>query len=97
MNDENFMDRYKFFYSEIAPRINLYRIKIGGVFPVMGFTKTGSTSSINMKVYGTYKFKNFENSPLAGSFNIIDEQPVDYVMVSSPSGAVKVTNNIFKM
>lgn len=72
MNDQNFAERYKFFYDEIAPHIELYRVKVGDIFTIMSFTKTGYSSSVNLKVYGTYHFKSFENSPVAGNFNIMD-------------------------
>lgn len=72
MNDENFAERYKFFYDEIAPHIELYKVKVGDIFTIMSFTKTGYSSSVNLKVYGTYHFKSFENSPVAGNFNIMD-------------------------
>ncbi|HVJ66147.1 MAG TPA: FtsX-like permease family protein [Bdellovibrionota bacterium] len=72
MNDESFMARYDFFYKEIAPHILLYKIKVGDTFAITGFTKSGYSSSVNMKVYGTYRFKSFESSPLAGTLNIMD-------------------------
>ncbi|MBY0470401.1 FtsX-like permease family protein [bacterium] len=72
MNDSNFMERYKFFYEEIAPKIVLYKVRVGDVFPVTAFSDSGYSVSVNMKVYGTYHFKSFENSPIAGNFNIMD-------------------------
>ncbi|MBI4403687.1 MAG: ABC transporter permease [Deltaproteobacteria bacterium] len=36
------------------------------------FTKAGFTSSVNVRVYGTYRFKSFESSPIAGNFDLID-------------------------
>jgi ABC-type lipoprotein release transport system permease subunit len=72
MNDANFPERYKFFYDEIAPHVVLYKVKVGDTFSVTAYTKTGYASSVNLKVYGTYRFKSFENSPIAGNFNILD-------------------------
>jgi ABC-type lipoprotein release transport system permease subunit len=72
MADENFSDRYRFFYDEIAPKIILYKVRIGDVFPVTAFSKSGYSSSVNMKVYGTYRFKSFESSPIAGNFSLMD-------------------------
>jgi ABC-type lipoprotein release transport system permease subunit len=72
MNDDNFMQRYQYFYDHIADKIILYKIKIGDVFPLKTVTKAGYSSSINMKVYGVFKYKNFEHSPIAGNFNIMD-------------------------
>ncbi len=72
MTDENFNERCRFFYSEVAPHLVLYKIGVGDVFPITAFSKTGYASSVNMKVYGTYRFKSFESSPIAGSFNVMD-------------------------
>lgn len=70
--DENFQERYDFFYKEIAPHVVLYRVGIGEILPLNAFTKTGSVNSVNIKVYGTFRFKSFENSPLAGNFSLMD-------------------------
>jgi len=72
MDDSNFMERYKFFYDEIAPHILLYRVKVGDTFAITGYTKSGYSSSVNLKVYGTYRFKSFESSPVAGAVSIMD-------------------------
>jgi ABC-type lipoprotein release transport system permease subunit len=72
IDDANFMERYRFFYDEIAPHILLYRVKVGDTFAVTAFTKSGYSSSVNLKVYGTYRFKSFESSPLAGALNVMD-------------------------
>jgi hypothetical protein len=72
MDDSNFLSRYDFFYQEIAPKIVLYRVKIGDTIPLSTFTRSGYVSSANLHIYGTFRFKNFENSPLVGSYNLID-------------------------
>ena len=72
MNDSNFKDRYKFFYDEVAPKIILYKIKVGDLFPLQTVTKNGYAKSINVKLYGIFKYKNFEDSPLMGHYNIMD-------------------------
>jgi ABC-type lipoprotein release transport system permease subunit len=72
MNDANFMERFNFFYAEIAPHVLLYRVKVGDTFAITAFTKSGYSSSVNMKVYGTYRFKSFESSPLAGALSVMD-------------------------
>ncbi len=72
MNDENFLTRYDFFYSDIAPHVLLYRVKVGENLPLSAFTKSGSSTAVNIKVYGTFRFKSFENSPLAGNFSVMD-------------------------
>ena len=47
-------------------------MQVGDVLPLNAFTKAGSSTSVNIKVYGTFRFKSFENSPLAGNFSLMD-------------------------
>lgn len=72
MKEENFMARYDFFYKDMAPYFQLYKVAIGDVIPLTAMTKLGSSSAVNIKVWGTFHFKSFENSPLAGNFSLID-------------------------
>lgn len=72
MQEENFLIRYDFFYKEMAPYFQLYKIAVGDVIPLTAMTKLGSSSAVNVKVWGTFHFKSFENSPLAGNFSLID-------------------------
>ncbi|MCO4760198.1 MAG: FtsX-like permease family protein [Myxococcales bacterium] len=72
MNDTSFSDRYALFYKEIAPRIRLYRAKIGDVLTVRGEGAGGYAKSTNMKIYGVFQFRGLEKSILAGAVNIID-------------------------
>jgi ABC-type lipoprotein release transport system permease subunit len=72
MDDTNLLERIDYFYENIAPHVVLYKVKVGDTFTVTSFSKTGYASSVNLKVYGTYKFKSFESSPLASGFNMMD-------------------------
>lgn len=72
LTDQNFRERYRFFYDHIAPAIQLYKIGVGEVIPLTAMTKLGSSAAISVKVWGTFRFKSFENSPLAGNFSLID-------------------------
>ncbi|MCY1076219.1 ABC transporter permease [Archangium lansingense] len=72
MDDANFDTRYQQFYSELAPLLNLYRIRLGNELPITAFTRTGYSRSANVKVYGTYEFSGMEKSQLAGSINLVD-------------------------
>lgn len=72
ITDLNFSERYKYFYDRIAPHILLYKVKVGDIVPLTAFTKLGTSSAVNIKIYGTFHFKSFKNSPLAGNFSIID-------------------------
>ncbi len=72
VNDENFAARYKFFYSQMAPEIDLYRLKPGDAISIKAFTKSGFVQSVNLKIYGTFQFKGLEKSGLAGGVSLID-------------------------
>ncbi len=71
-DDANFKERYTWFYSDIAPLVELYRLKPGEMLTVKGYTKTGFVQSVNVKVYGTYQFKGLERSELAGGWSLMD-------------------------
>lgn len=70
--DSNFAERYKFFYAELAPLVELYRLKPGDFLPIKSFTKGGYMQSVNVKVYGTFRFKGLEKSGLAGGASLMD-------------------------
>jgi ABC-type lipoprotein release transport system permease subunit len=71
-DDQNFHARYDFFYRELAPDLELYRVRIGDTLTVKAFTQSGYVQSANLKVYGTYSFKGLEKSPQAGLVNMMD-------------------------
>jgi ABC-type lipoprotein release transport system permease subunit len=71
-DDKNFSERYAFFYKELAPQLELYRIRIGDSLMIKTFTKSGYVQSANLKVYGTYTFQGLERSPQAGAINMMD-------------------------
>lgn len=72
MTDENFDERYAYFYRELAPSLELYRVRIGDPLTIKAFTRSGYVQSANLKVYGTFSFKGLEKSPQAGSLNMMD-------------------------
>ncbi len=72
MNDDNFYQRYDFFYEHIAPHIILYQVKIGDILTIRAFTRSGYSTAVNVKVYGTYRFKGMEKSALAGAYSLMD-------------------------
>jgi ABC-type lipoprotein release transport system permease subunit len=71
-DDANFQDRYDFFYRELAPDLELYRVRIGDVLTIKAFTKSGYVQSVNVPVYGTFQFEGLEKSALAGALNLMD-------------------------
>jgi ABC-type lipoprotein release transport system permease subunit len=72
VNDGNFARRYRFFYDQLAPSLQLYRIKIGDMLTIKSFTKSGYVQSVRLKVYGTYAFEGLEDSHISGELNIMD-------------------------
>lgn len=68
----NFDARYAFFYAEVAPKIELYRINVGDVVPLQSFTRRGYVKAVNVKVWGTFQFEGIEDSDLAGVVNLSD-------------------------
>lgn len=70
--DENFLARNTIFYRDIAPLLELYRIRIGDTLTIKAFTRTGYVQSVNVRVYGTFRFKGLEGSLLAGGLNLMD-------------------------
>jgi ABC-type lipoprotein release transport system permease subunit len=72
LDDSNFESRYEFFYSKIAPLITLYRMKVGDVFPITAVSRSGSPNSVNVKLWGIFRFRSIENSPVSGYFSIMD-------------------------
>jgi len=71
-DDLNFDGRYVFFYKELAPLLELYRIRVGDVLTIKAFTRSGYVQSVNVPVYGTFDFTGLEKSPQAGSLNLMD-------------------------
>ena len=64
--------RYDFFYSELAPSLELYRVRVGDVLTIKAFTRSGYVQSVNVPVYGTFQFQGLEKSTLAGALNLMD-------------------------
>jgi ABC-type lipoprotein release transport system permease subunit len=71
-DDANFEARYKIFYDQLAPLVELYRLKPGELLTIKAYTKSGSVEAVNVKVYGTFQFKGLEKSGLAGGLSLMD-------------------------
>jgi len=72
VDDENFAERYEFFQKEIVPHIPLYRVPIGGTFTLRSMTKSGYPKAVNVRLWGTFRFKSLERSELASAYSLID-------------------------
>ncbi len=66
VTDENFDARYKQFYEQLAPLLDLYRLKMGDTLTITAFSRTGYVQSVNVPIYGTYQFNGLEKSPAGG-------------------------------
>jgi ABC-type lipoprotein release transport system permease subunit len=71
-DDANFARRYAFFYQQLAPALELYRVRVGDTLVIKAFTKSGYVQSVKLRVYGTFAFQGLETSALAGSLNLMD-------------------------
>jgi ABC-type lipoprotein release transport system permease subunit len=71
-DDGNFAGRYAFFYDQLAPSLDLYRVRVGDTLVIKSFTKSGYVQSVKLRVYGTFAFQGLETSALAGSLNLMD-------------------------
>jgi hypothetical protein len=66
-DDANFYERYRVFYRDLAPLLQLYRLKVGDILTITAFTRSGYVQSLNLKVWGTFQFRGLEKSALSGT------------------------------
>src|SRR5499433_1683156 len=71
-DDANFQQRYQVFYRDLAPLLQLYRLKVGDILTITAFTRSGYVQSLNLKVWGTFQFRGLEKSALSGNINLMD-------------------------
>lgn len=72
VDDENFQRRYDLFYESIAPKIRLYRIKVGDTITIRAISHSGYMRAINVKVWGTFVLDGLERSELASIYSLLD-------------------------
>lgn len=72
VTDETFAARYRFFQEQVVPMIRLYLFDIGDTITIRAYTKSGYIKSVNVKVWGTFRFKGLEKSALAGAYSLLD-------------------------
>ncbi|QDG52870.1 FtsX-like permease family protein [Persicimonas caeni] len=72
LTDDNFDERYTFFYDELAPLMRMHEFEVGETITLQAFTDRGFPRSRNTKFYGTFQFEGMEDSDLSGSVNLID-------------------------
>ncbi len=71
-DDQNFPERYRQFYAELGPLLELYRVKPGQLLTLSAVGQSGYVQSSNVRVWGTFRFKGMEKSPTAGFINVMD-------------------------
>ena len=71
-DDSNFDSRYEIFYSKVAPELRLYRVDVGETLTIRALSQGGYMSSVNVKIYGTFRFRGMDKSALAGMVNLMD-------------------------
>jgi ABC-type lipoprotein release transport system permease subunit len=72
IDDATFDARYAAFYELMAPHIKLYDAKPGDVITLRSFTKGGYLKSLNVRVFGVFRFTGLETSDMAGAQNLVD-------------------------
>ncbi|HSB19843.1 MAG TPA: FtsX-like permease family protein [Anaeromyxobacteraceae bacterium] len=70
--DADFEKKYRLFYDELAPLLQLYKIRIGDTITIKAPSRSGYYSSVNVKVYGFVEFRGLEKSRLAGVMSLLD-------------------------
>ncbi len=70
--DENLEARHRYFYEELAPMVELYKVRVGDTLTIKAFSRGGAIQAVNVRVYGTFAFTGLEKSPLAGSTSLMD-------------------------
>jgi len=71
-SDADFAAKYRVFYDELAPLLQLYSIRVGDTITIKAVSKSGYFNSVNVKVYGFVQFRGLEKSGLAGIMSLLD-------------------------
>jgi len=72
VTDATFAARHAWFYRKLAPRLTLYRAKVGDTLSLRSFGRSGSAETALVKVYGVFELSGLEKSPLAGASSLTD-------------------------
>ena len=71
-DDRNFDERYRIFYGQLAPLLQLYSVKVGDFITIKAPSRSGYVNSVNVPVYGFVEFRGLERSALAGMMSVMD-------------------------
>lgn len=70
--DETFAAHDAIFARDVAPLLELSRIRVGDTVTLKGFGQAVFVRTVPVKVYGTYEFAGLEQSNLAGQMWLVD-------------------------
>jgi len=71
-DDANFDERYRIFYGQLAPLLQLYSVKVGDSITIKAPSRSGYVNSVNVPVHGFVEFRGLERSALAGMMSVMD-------------------------
>ena len=71
-DDARFDERYRIFYAELAPLLQLYTVKVGDFITIKAPGRSGYVNAVNVPVYGFVEFRGLERSALAGMMSVLD-------------------------
>ena len=71
-DDANFDERYRIFYDQLAPLLQLYSVKVGDTITIKAPSRSGYVNSVNVPVHGFVEFRGLERSALAGMMSVMD-------------------------
>jgi ABC-type lipoprotein release transport system permease subunit len=71
-DDANFDARYRIFYAELAPLLQLYSVKVGDFITIKAPSRSGYVNSVNVPIHGFVEFRGLERSALAGMMSVLD-------------------------
>lgn len=72
IDDSNLLSRHALFYRSVATRIRLYKINVGDDVTLQVQTRSGYSKAATLKLWGTFRFKGLDDSPLAGFYGLMD-------------------------
>ena len=69
---DNLTARRQLFYDVVAPHISLYDVNVGDTIVISSASRTGYTTSAEVRVFGTFRFAGLEGFDSAAYFNLTD-------------------------
>ena len=67
----------------VEPRILLYSVPVGGTLELTAFGRGGYPLTVAVHVYGVYRFAGLGDSPISGSYHLMDLMNLMCLLVMS--------------